>query len=435
MAATISELDETWRPEQHRRQVGIGFQIFTAVKLAIDSIRAHKLRSFLTLLGVIIGVASVILVGAAIDGLGVYAQNITAKAFGSDSYLVAHIAAVGRLSQRELAEKERVNKRIHPDDVAYLRSMTGDVIIYSPYQQRTEDVKAENQIYEGANVLGCSFTLPEIREVAIEDGRFFTETEERLRQPVAVIGQDIRNALFPNLSPVGKIIKISGNEFTVIGLLEKQGSSFGQSLDNPVYIPATMYWRLWGTRGGMAVFGKARPMSGLSMESALDQTRASLRVRFHTPVGKPDNFDTLTPDSVRSFVDQILGVIAAVVVPVTSISLVVGGIVIMNIMLVSVTERTQEIGIRKSLGARQADIMLQFLTESVILSLTGGIIGVLVGAIVSTLLSELFGATLAITLPYVLLAIFVSSTVGIVSGWYPAKRAAKLDPVVALRAE
>jgi len=417
------------------------YNIRTATGLALDSIRAHKLRSFLTLLGIIIGVASVILVGAAIDGLGVYAEGITAKAFGSDSYLVAQIAAVGRLTRREVADKQRRNKRIRPEEIAYLREVTGDSIMYSAYLQRIEDVKAvtqtsiENQVYEGASILGVSYLLPDMRDVPVATGRFFTENEERMRQPVAVIGEDIRLALFPSVSPLGKKMRISGAEFTVIGLLEKQGSSFGRSMDNPVYIPATVYGQLYGTQRGGAAFGKARPGSPLTMDEALDTTRAALRSRFHTPVGKTDNFDTLTPDSVRSFVDQILGVIAAVVVPVTSISLVVGGIVIMNIMLVSVTERTREIGIRKSLGARSADIMLQFLTESVILSMAGGVVGLALGAAVSAALSALFGATLKITAPYVLLSVFVSTAVGVLSGWYPARRAARMDPVVALRAE
>jgi putative ABC transport system permease protein len=407
----------------------------TAGGLAFDSIRAHKLRSFLTLLGVIIGVASVILVGAAIDGLGAYAEQITAKAFGTDSFLIAQVASVGRLTRKQIIQKQKYNKRIRPEDMAYLREGTGDYLIYSLYQQRVGDVKSENQTYEDANIIGASPELAEIRDIPVEDGRFFTASEEQVRAPVAVIGPDIANALFPSLSPLGHTLRLSGVDFTVVGLLERQGSSFGNSLDNPVYIPIGMYMELYGGRDKSVLFGRARRNTQLTMDDALDRTRNALRSHFHARPGKDDNFDVLTPDSVRAFTGQILGVIAAIVVPVTGISLVVGGIVIMNIMLVSVTERTREIGIRKALGARQYDIMLQFLTESLMLSLFGGLLGLASGAALAWLIQTLSGATLRITATYVIISIAVSSIVGVVSGWYPARRAARLDPVVALRAE
>ncbi|HEY3440194.1 MAG TPA: ABC transporter permease [Paludibaculum sp.] len=411
------------------------YSLSTAASLAVASLRAHKLRSFLTLLGVIIGVSSVVIVGAAIEGLGNYAEETTSKVFGSDGYQVGQLLQVGRLSRRERIERLKYNHRIRLEDYAYLRETTGKDILYSPYRLRSEDVRHEGHLLEATSIIGVAAAIAEIREVNLTDGRFFTEQEERNKVPVAVIGEDLRTEFFPEASPIGKTVKLAGLEFVIVGVQEKIGAAGGQSQDNVAFIPATVFNRIYGPERTMVLFARARPESGLKIDEALDVTRVALRNRFKARPGKPDNFDTITPDSIRQFIGQIMGLIGAVVVPVTCISLVVGGIVIMNIMLVSVTERTREIGIRKSLGARQSDLKMQFLLEAIIMSALGGAIGLGIGAGVARIASIVSGVTLSVTLPYVFLALFVSSVVGVLSGWYPAQRAAKMDPITALRAE
>ncbi len=408
----------------------------TAASLALASLRAHKLRTFLTLLGVIIGVGSVVLVGAAIEGLGAYAEQTTAKVFGSDSFQIGQILQAGRLSRRERFEKLRVNKRIRLEDYVYLKQTTGRDILYSPYRQRSDDIKCGSLTVESSTVIGVAPELEEIRDFMLTDGRFFTVEEDRTRAAVAVIGEDVRASCFPSTSPIGGQIKISGFDFRVVGLQEKLGSAgVGPAQDLVAFIPSTVFNRIYGPDRTIVLFARPRPESGLSLEEALDQARVALRVRFKTKPGVNDNFDTMTPDSIREFINRILGVIGAAVVPITLISLVVGGIVIMNIMLVSVTERTREIGIRKSLGARQSDLMLQFLLEAIILSLMGGAIGLGGAWAIAVAATAISGVTLKVTLPYVALAVGVSSLVGIASGWYPASRASKMNPVDALRAE
>jgi putative ABC transport system permease protein len=408
-----------------------------AVSLAWDSILAHKLRSFLTLLGVIIGVASVILVGAAIDGLGSYAEQSVAKAFGSESYLIAQVASAGNMTRKEYFDRLKQHKPMKLPENQYLRDVNAENTLYSPYAQRGAiDIKRENITAEESNVYGVSSTFPDIRDLKVTEGRFFTDQEERAASTVAVIGDETRSILFPDGgSPLGKLIRIQGSEFTVVGVQEKLGSAFGQSQDKTAYIPVSAYNRIYGTGNGFAIFARPKPGTGLTMQQSLDSTRIALRNRFHSGPGKPDKFDTLTPDAIRGFIDNLLSLVAAVVVPVTGISLVVGGIVIMNIMLVSVTERTREIGIRKALGARQSDLMLQVLSESVLMSIAGGLLGVILGAILTLIIGKAFDLQLKITFPYVSLAVVVSSAVGIISGWYPASRAAKLDPITALRSE
>jgi len=414
--------------------VRLSYEIKSALGLAWDSIRAHKLRSFLTLLGVIIGVASVILVGSAIDGLGLYAEESTAKAFGSESFLVGQVVTAN--SKTEYFDKMRRNKPIKLAEDRYLQSINGDNTIYSPYRNSTVDTKRENLISEDTTVIGVSADMADIRDINVVQGRFFSSTEEQNASFVAVIGDDLKNNLFPDGgSPLGRTFKIQDLDFTVVGVTERLGSSFGRSQDNSAYVPVTAFNRLFGPGASISIFGRPRKGSGYTMQQSLDLTRVALRTRFHQKPADEDRFDFITPDAIRGFIDSLLSMVAAVVVPITLISLVVGGIVIMNIMLVSVTERTREIGIRKALGARRFDIMMQILIESVIMAGAGGAIGVGIGAVLTTVLTVAFGVTLRVTWTYVLLSVFVSGAVGVVSGWYPASKASKLDPIVALRSE
>jgi putative ABC transport system permease protein len=414
--------------------VRLSYEIMSAAGLAWDSIRGHKLRSFLTLLGVIIGVASVILVGSAIDGLGLYAEESTAKAFGSESFLISQVA--GPMSKTEYFNQMRRNKPIRLAEDHYLQAINGENTIYSPYRNSTVDVKRENLISEDTTIIGVSSDMADIRDIVVVEGRFFSSTEEQNSAYVAVIGDDLKNNLFPDGgSTLGRTFKIQDLDFTVVGVTERLGSSFGQSQDNSAYIPVTAFNRLFGPGQSISLFGRPKKGSGYSMNQSLDLTRVALRTRFHQRPGETDRFDFITPDAIRGFIDSLLSMVAAVVVPITMISLVVGGIVIMNIMLVSVTERTREIGIRKALGARRFDIMLQILIESVIMAGAGGAIGVGIGALLTSILTVAFGVTLRVTWFYVLLSVLVSGAVGVASGWYPASKASKLDPIVALRAE
>lgn len=363
------------------------------------------------------------------------AEDTTAKAFGTESYLLAQVANVGRLTPKQRAAKLRNNRQLRRDDLTYLRAATGDEVLYSPYSQRIEDIKRDDRTLEACSVIGVSSVLAEIRDVAVADGRFFTEQEERNKAFVGVIGDDLKTYFFPGASPLGQTIKIRGYDFVVIGVQEKLGSNFGRSQDNSIYIPDTTYEKLYGPARSMSMFARAKPGTGLSPDDALEITRGAMRVRNHLGPSREDNFDFLTPDSIRGFVDSILGLIRVVVVPITLISLVVGGIVIMNIMLVSVTERTKEIGIRKSLGARSSDILVLILTESFVISALGGLLGIALAWGAVELLINLLQAKMRITYPYIILAVFVSSGVGLISGWYPARRAANLDPIEALRAD
>lgn len=412
-------------------------QIQNAAFLAWDTVRSHALRSFLTLIGIVIGVASVVMVGAAIEGLGVYALRSVSAAFGTDSFMVAQYAMTGNLTRRDLIEKMKRNKPVRLEDARLVQAALGEKIWFSPSRQRSgATLKREDLECEDASVAGVGADMAEIRDLGIVDGRFFTDQEERSAVHVAVIGDEVKEMLFPGGgTPLGRTLRIDGAEFTVVGTLKRIGTTFGRSQDKIAYIPVTVFNRMYGTSAGVQLYGRPKPSARQTLEEALDETRVVLRSRFHTRPGEPDNFDTRTPDAMREFVDNLLGIIAAAVVPLTAISLVVGGVVIMNIMLAVVTERTHEIGIRKSVGARQDDILNQFLIESLILSALGGLIGVGTAWLVAVIVRNTTPVPMALPYSAVFTGVGLSAAVGLFFGIYPARRAAQMDPIVALRFE
>ena len=416
------------RPKARRSSAAL----WEALVIAVDSIWSHKLRSFLTLLGVIIGVASVVAVGASIEGLGTYVNDRLTSVFGSNSFILARIARVGQLSAEEWDKLIKRNKRIYADDLRAVEERCDGCTAVSPALHTQDDAKFGNETFYDADITGVSADLPRIQQLKVAEGRFLNSFDIEHARTLAFIGADIRKQLFGPIDVIGKEIKVGGDSFTILGVEESNGSFFGNSMDSSIYIPYTAFLKKYGMRRSLEV--RVKSSSAESLEPTQDEVRVIMRTRHHLRPNQEDDFDILASEAIQSSVDEFTGTIAAVVTPITLISLVVGGIVIMNIMLVTVTERTKEIGTRKAVGARRRDIMLQFLIESMTLSLAGGMLGVAFGLGISIIV-RLFGLNSVVSLPWVFLSFGFAAAVGIVFGLLPARKAADLDPVESLRYE
>jgi putative ABC transport system permease protein len=403
--------------------------VWEAVKIAADSIWAHKLRSILTLLGIIIGVASVVTVGGAIEGLGSYVSERLVSTFGSNTFTLARIARMN-ISSEDWEKLIKRNKRIYAEDLQAVEERCDGCEAVVPRLRSTDDAKSGNRTFYDAAVSGINQDLPKIQELGIEDGRFLSEPDITHARPYIVIGTDLRDELFGQVSPIGKEVKLGGDSFIVIGVEKKNGTFFGQSLDNNAYIPYTIFLKKYGSRRSLNIQIKAP--SDETMQKTQDEVRVIMRSRHHLRPSQEDDFDILASQAIRDSVSQFTGAIAVVVTPITLISLVVGGIVVMNIMLVTVTERTTEIGMRKALGARKRDIMLQFLVESAMLASAGGALGIMVAYGLGMIIRGTTPVPMHITVGYIALALLASGGIGLISGIYPAHRASKLDPIVAL---
>jgi putative ABC transport system permease protein len=403
-----------------------------SLKLATDAIWTHKLRSFLTLLGVIFGVATVIVVVSLIEGFNKYVDEKIAN-IGTNAFSVQKFSIEDFSSLETYDQARRRNKDITMDDLDALRGRGGAIKEAGAQEEQQCELKYNAEELYGVSLLAMTANMVEIQNKEIAEGRSFTPSEEMSNRAVCFIGSDVADRFFPTKSPIGEKIKVDGRPFEVIGVAKSLGSVFGVSRDKFVSIPLTTFMNIYGSRRSIQLFVVST--SEATYLDAIDEARVAMRTRRKLPPNEKDTFGVITPSAVNNLREKIFGTIQIVAVGVTSIALVVGGIVIMNIMLVSVTERTKEIGIRKSLGARRRDILKQFLAESTALALAGGAIGVGIAYALSKLVSTLTPIPTALPLIAVAVALFVSGSVGLIAGVYPAWRAAKLDPIVALRSE
>ncbi|MCC6745883.1 MAG: ABC transporter permease [Acidobacteria bacterium] len=401
-----------------------------SMSMAGSAIWTHKLRSFLTLLGIIFGVAVVILVVTIIEGFNKYIDEKVAD-MGSNAFVVTRYGII--TSEKEYREKERYNRAITVAEWESINSHKTYVREAGAVIRRRAPIKVADKVLQDVRVSGVSANMISIDTKRVGHGRFFSREEEESRASVAFIGADIVKEFFPTVDPIDREIRIDGRPFRVIGVAEEMGSVFGQPQDSFVDIPFGTYLKSYGVGSGFSM--RISAVSGEQMQDAIDEVRVSLRGQRHLEPGQKDTFDIITPDAIGNLRDQIFGTVALVAIGVTSISLVVGGIVIMNIMLVSVTERTREIGIRKSLGAKRTDILQQFLAESTLLSLIGGMLGILAAWSLSKVVTAALSFPTTLPIGWTIAALGVSSGVGLFFGIYPAWKAAKLDPIVALRAD
>lgn len=403
-----------------------------ALKLAVAAILSHKLRSFLTLLGVIFGVATVIVVVSLIEGFNVYVDEKIAD-IGTNAFAVRKFSLDDFASIEALNAARRRNKDITLEDVEALRARGGAIQDVGAKADAVGDVKFGSTTLMRIHISAATPNIADIERIEAQAGRYFNNGENDARRNVVFLGADVADKLFPTTDPLGQTIRIDGRPYDVIGVGKALGSVFGQPRDMYVSMPLSTFLAAYGSRRSLSV--SVTSSGPESYQYAIDDATVVMRTRRKLPPNEKDNFGVITPKAINELRDKIFGTIQIAAIGVTSISLVVGGIVIMNIMLVSVTERTKEIGIRKSIGARRSDIVKQFLAESTMLSLCGGAIGITIAYLLAKMVAVLTPVPTSLPLVAVSFALFVSATVGLVSGVYPAWRAARLDPIEALRVE
>jgi putative ABC transport system permease protein len=406
-------------------------QFTEAFKLALQSLWSNKLRSILTLIGVVMGVASVIMVITLVNGANKYVST-KLSGYGADVFTVDRMSSVIFSADDYFRYQKR--KILRFEDYQAIRDNCTECAEVGALLNRSTNVVFNGHSSNNTGMRGYTWTMMSLNNIDIALGRGFTQADEDHGTHDAIVGYDIVDNILGDGDPIGKEIRVDGIPYTIVGVGDRQGKTLGQSQDNWVAVPITTYQQTYGYNDSVDIYARADGDAEV-MERAKDEVRVLMRSRRHNAPGTPDDFEIETNDTFLDIWKQISSMFTWVVLGIASISLVVGGIVIMNIMLVSVTERTREIGVRKALGARQRDVLLQFLIESATMALTGGAIGVLCGVLVAKLITVIIGFPTNVQLWSVLLGLFMATATGVFFGVYPASKAAKLDPVTALRAE
>jgi len=369
----------------------------------------------------------------ALDGLARYARATGARAFGSDTFLLAQIATAGQTNRRELAEKQQRNPVIGRAELRFLERHAGADVIYASTVQRVGDVTAGARKYENAAISGTTPTLADLRDMGIGSGRFLQRHELERGAQVAVIGADIAESLFPGTDALGQVVRVAGRRFEVVGVQQRLGSSGGTSLDRFVWMPLTTFERIYGPPPTLSIFARAK--DGVDTEAAESTARTALRAKRQLGPGIADNFDLLTPEAARDFVLRISERVGAAAAPISAMALLAAIVVITNTTLVSVTQKTREIGVRRALGASRGQIMREVVAESTIVALAGGLAGTILTAAAIALLARTVQLDIVVRGTTVAWAIGAAGLSGLMAGYYPARRATRIDVIAAVRAE
>ena len=403
-----------------------------ATRIAVDSLRKNKLRSFLTLLGIILATTTLIAVTALIHGMNLYIADKVSN-MGADGFRIVRMAWFGPWDPKKFFEMQKRNPQIKREEYEFVKDKAHLLKDLGMMASRQARVSYKGESVQGVDLQGITENIPAINNINVDSGRSIVGEEVRRHAPVVFIGNDVRTRFFQASDPVGKSIEIEGRPYEVVGVAKTLGSVFGQSQDNFVMIPIESYFKTYGSRNGIRLIAKAIDQQHL-ME-AQDECRMLLRAYRQLRPAQDDNFSIFASEAFVSLWERLTSTIAGMAVGIVSVFMIVGGIVIMNIMLAVVTERTREIGIRKSLGARRRDILNQFLVESSFLSAVGGLAGVILAWTAAVAVRNTTPVPMALPWSSVFLGVGLSAVVGLFFGIYPARQAAKLDPIEALRAE